>query len=117
MIQLPYIPRADETDALTRCVDNFRDFQLTQKSHFVPASLTSERSARTPTLLPALSRILTASSSQNVRLLCYTDRINDKFVTAKTNTLKWIDKFSGEMPPPVSLARLYALHQDRRSAR
>ena len=35
------------------------------------------------------------------------DRINDKFVTAKTNTPEVDRKFSGEMPPGLLLAGVY----------
>ena len=51
------------------------------------------------------------------RLPCYTTA-STKVRDGQTNTPKWIEKFSGEMPPGLlSRWRLYALHQDRRSAR
>lgn len=61
----------------------------------------------TPTHAKQLSRIFDRIVESECPVAVLYDRINDKFVTAKTNTPKWIEKFSGEMPPGLLLAGVY----------
>ena len=58
----------------------------------------------TPTHDKQLSRFDRIVESEMSGCRAIRPRINDKFVTAKTNTLKWIERFSGEMPPGLLLA-------------
>ena len=64
-----------------------------------------------------LSRIFDRIVESECPVAVLYDRINDKFVTAKTNTPKWIEVQRRDAAGPASRWRLYALHQDRRSAR